>query len=125
MYGYGARFKRKTDGSGTKYHSKKTECDGITFDSKKEARRYQELKLLEKAGEITDLKLQPEFELIPSFRKNGKTFRKTAYRADFSYFDRSSGKTIVEDVKGFKTDVYKLKSKLFEYRYPELSLREI
>lgn len=108
-----------------KYHSKKTIVDNIKFDSKKEATRYQELKLLERAGKIKDLKLQQEYELIPKFKKNNKTYRKTIYKADFSYFDIEANKYIVEDVKGFKTDVYKLKKKLFEYRYKDLEILEV
>lgn len=108
-----------------KYNSIKTTVDGITFDSRAEAARYQELKLLERGKFILDLKLQPEFELIPSFRKNGKTYRKTVYRADFSYFDMDLGRTVVEDVKGVLTPVYKLKKKLFEYKYPEYEITEV
>lgn len=107
-----------------KYHSTKTVIDGIKFDSKSESRRYQELKLLESAGEIHHLTLQPEYVLIPSFKKNGRTFRKTVYRADFAYIT-NDGKRIVEDVKGFKTDVYKLKKKLFEFTYPDLTIKEV
>lgn len=108
-----------------KYRNTKTIVDGIKFDSKLEARRYTELKLLERAGEIKDLKLQPVYELIPSFKKNGKTYRKTTYKADFSYFDNKLDKLIVEDTKGFKTDVYMLKKKMFEYKYQELEIKEI
>lgn len=107
-----------------KYHSRKTTIDGITFDSKKEAQRYVELKTLETAGRISHLVLQPEFVLIPSFKKNGKTFRKTVYRADFSYLDKN-GNYIIEDTKGFKTDVYLLKKKLFEFTYPDLTIKEV
>lgn len=109
----------------SKYHSKKVILDGIEFDSKKEAKRYSELKLLERAGQIKDLELQKVFELQPSFKKNGKTYRKTTYKADFCYFDNEKGKYIVEDVKGFKTEVYKLKKKMFEYKYQDLELKEI
>lgn len=108
----------------TKYRAKKTVVDGIKFDSKKEADRYQQLKLLEKAGKIKDLVLQPEYELIPKFKKNGKTYRKTVYKADFSYFDTENNKVIVEDVKGFKTDVYALKKKMFEYKY-DYEIKEV
>lgn len=76
-----------------KYHANKVVIDGITFDSQLEANRYCELKLLFKAGEISQLRLQPEFELIPAFRKNGKAYRKTVYRADFMYFDKKQGST--------------------------------
>lgn len=109
----------------TKYHNSKVTVDGITFDSKKEAQRYTELKMLQKSGVISNLTLQPEFVLIPAFKKNGKAYRKTVYKADFSYFDHDIGKTVVEDVKGFKTDVYKLKKKLFEHIYKDLSLVEV
>lgn len=109
----------------TKYRNKKVTVDGIVFDSKLEAKRYQELKLLERSGEISDLTLQPEFELIPKFRKNGKTYRKTVYKADFSYFDKRYGKLIVEDTKGFITPVYALKKKLFEYRYKDIEITEV
>ena len=109
----------------TKYKNTKVTIDGFEFDSILEGRRYQELKLLEKTGEIKDLKLQPEYELIPSFKKNKKTYRKTIYRADFSYFDNRLGKTIVEDTKGFKTDLYMLKKKLFEYKYQDLEIKEV
>lgn len=108
-----------------KYKNRTVLYDGIKFDSVKEKNRYQELKLLERAGKIEDLVLQQEYELIPKFRKNNKTYRKTSYKADFSYFDIEGNKYIVEDVKGFKTDVYKLKKKLFEYRYKDLEIKEI
>ena len=60
--------------SKNKYHNTKTKVNDITFDSKLEAKRYTELKLLEKNGLIKDLKLQPVYELIPSFKKDNKTF---------------------------------------------------
>ena len=109
----------------SKYHSKKTTIDGITFDSKKEAQRYVELKMLEKAGAISQLVLQPRFELQESFKKNGKTYRKIEYVADFMYRDNEQNVTIVEDVKGVKTDVYKLKRKMFEKVYKTLNITEI
>lgn len=108
-----------------KYHNNKTEIDGIVFDSRLEANRYKELKLLERAGTIKDLELQPTFELIPAFKKDKRTFRKTTYKADFKYFDKEKNKTIVEDTKGFLTDIYKLKRKLFEYTYKDLQIIEI
>lgn len=95
----------------SKYHARKTEVDGIVFDSKREAARYQELRQMEQAGLIEDLQLQQRFELIPKHGKN----RAVYYVADFVYLQ--SGHRIVEDCKGFRTDVYKLKKKLFEYRY--------
>ena len=109
-----------------KYHNKKTVADGIKFDSKLEAERYAQLKILERAGVIRDLELQPSFELLPSFRKNGKTWRKTVYKADFRYILADGDRIIIEDVKGSTaviTDVFRLKQKLFEYKYPELSIK--
>jgi hypothetical protein len=109
----------------SKYQSKKTIVDGIAFDSKAEARRYCELKMLEKAGEIADLQLQFAFQLQPPFRKNGKTIRAINYIADFVYTDTRKCRIVVEDVKGFKTKEYQLKKKLFEYKYPDLTIVEI
>lgn len=106
-----------------KYKSHKTQIDMYVFDSAKEAKRYRELKLLERAREISNLELQPRFLLQESFRKNGKTYRKIEYVADFKYTE--NGKTIVEDVKGLQTDVFKIKHKLFEKKYQELELRII
>lgn len=111
-----------------KYHNTKTVADGIKFDSKLEAERYVQLKILERAGVIRDLELQPEYELIPSFRKNGKTWRKTVYKADFRYILADCDRIIIEDVKGSTaviTDVFRLKQKLFEYRYPKLTIKII
>lgn len=101
----------------SKYHAHKTTVDGINFDSKREAKRYQELKLLERAGAIRDLELQVRFELIPSFDVDGKHYRPTSYVADFVYVDAKTGAEIVEDVKGYRTPIYRLKAKLFAHRY--------
>lgn len=101
----------------SKYYSKKVVIDGIKFDSKKEGEYYQKLKILEKQGIIKDLELQKEYILQDKFKINGKTRRKITYRADFSYFSTEDNKLHVIDVKGFKTDLYKLKKKLFEYKY--------
>ena len=106
-----------------KYRNTKTIIDGIKFDSKKEANRYCELKLLEKAKEIEDLKLQPKFVLQEGFKKDGVTYRPITYIADFSYIYKS--RTIVEDVKGMETEVFKLKRKMFEYNYPYMKLELI
>ena len=109
-----------------KYQNKKTVADGIKFDSRLEAERYAQLKLMERAGVIRDLELQPEYELIPSFRKDGKTWRRTVYKADFRYILAEDDRIIIEDVKGSTaviTDVFRLKQKLFEYRYPELTIK--
>lgn len=108
----------------SKYFSKKVVIDGIKFDSKKEGQFYQKLKLLEKAGKIKDLELQKEYELQPSFKINNKTRRKATYRADFTYVTTEDNKIHVVDVKGFRTEVYRLKKKMFEYRYG-IELEEI
>lgn len=110
----------------SKYRAKKVEVDGIKFDSKREANRYCELKLLEKANEIRNLELQPRFLLQDKFvDKHGKTHRKIEYVADFLYINKDD-KAIVEDVKGVMTDVYKLKKKLFLKIYDEqYDFREI
>ena len=106
----------------SKYKNKKAVVDGIEFDSRKEANYYAELKLLQKVGEIEKIELQPEFELLPRFRKNGKTYRPIKYIADFkvTYTD---GRVEIVDVKGHKTEVFRLKEKLFEYQYSDLNLK--
>ena len=112
----------------SKYKNKKVKVNGKVFDSKKEAKRYQELKLLEKSGIIKDLELQKRFILLEGFKKNNKTYRPIYYYADFVYYLIYEKKTVVEDVKGckyFTTDVYKLKKKLFEYKYPDLTITEV
>ena len=108
-----------------KYRNKEISIAGQIFQSKLEAKRYKQLALLEKAGEIKDLKMQVKYELQEAFTKNGKTYRKIEYIADFVYYDNKLKKTIVEDTKGIKTDVFKIKQKMFEKKYPELELRII
>ena len=109
-----------------KYFNKKVIVDGIKFDSKKEPTRYEQLKILKRAGMIRDLELQPLFVLQEAYTNNkGEKVRAITYKADFIYFDKYLDRYIVEDVKGFKTDVYKLKKKLFEYQYPNLTIEEI
>lgn len=109
-----------------KFNAKKTELDGITFDSKAEAKRYSELKLLKRAGEIEALSLQPRFVLQEGYISGeGKRVRPITYIADFAYIDKKTGKTIVEDVKGMRTSVYKLKKKLFEKTHYPLTIKEI
>lgn len=120
--------------SRAKYGNRKAVIDGITFDSKKEAQRYTELKLLEKAGKITGLQLQREFELIPEQRektdqiytqgpnkgrfKPGKLLeRKCSYVADFVYWDLENNCMVVEDAKGMRTKEYIIKRKLMLHIY--------
>ena len=107
----------------SKYHNKKTVVNGITFDSKHEAERYIELQMLLKAGVISDLQLQVSYELMPTIKLNGETFRGIKYVADFVYKDKD-GKEIVEDAKGMKTDVYKIKKKLMAYIH-HISIYEV
>ena len=104
----------------SKYHNKKTIYDGIKFDSKKEGLEYLRLKTLEGLGVIKNLERQVEYELIPKFVLNGKSYRRTAYKADFRYITVEDDKIHVVDVKSLitaKNDVYKLKKKLMAYRY--------
>lgn len=108
-----------------KYGNQKSVVDGIKFDSQKEARYYQELKLLKRAGEIEDFELQPEFVLLPGFKTgDGAKIREIKYRADFKIIHKD-GTIEVVDVKGYKTEVYKLKKKLFLYRFPWVRFREV
>lgn len=107
--------------SKTKYGSKKTEIDGYTFDSQAEARYYEQLKWLLEHREIKSFRLQPRYTLLESFKKNGKTFRKTEYIADFE-ITHLDGSIEVVDVKGFETPVFALKRKLFEKLYPDHKL---
>lgn len=107
----------------SKYNNKKVQIDMYVFDSVLEAKRYKQLVLLQKANKISNLKLQPRFLLQESFKKNGKIYRKIEYIADFKY--EKNGQTIVEDVKGKQTETFKLKYKLFEHKYPNLSLKII
>ncbi len=96
----------------SKYGNRKTmTSDGIVHDSIKEAQRWSELLLMQRAGYIQDLRRQVKFELIP--KQDGE--RPCTYIADFVYKDTVLGETIVEDVKGAKTEVYKIKRKLMQY----------
>lgn len=108
----------------SKYHARKTAIDGITFDSKKEADYYCELKMLKLAGVVASFERQVAFELQPKYKKDGKTVRAIRYLADFvvTYDD---GHTEVVDVKGLRTDVYKLKRKILEYKYPDIRITEV
>lgn len=121
----------------SKYHNRKIIIDGIEFDSEKEGKRYNELKVLLKAGEISDLRLQVKYELIPAQYEMGTRIRgnhvstvercverAVNYVADFVYKDTMTEDTVVEDVKGMKTEVYKLKKKLMRWRYG-IKIREV
>lgn len=106
-----------------KYGNQPVIVDGIRFDSIREATRWQELKLLLRAGKIGDLKRQVPFELIPNHVENGKiTERRVVYIADFVY--NENGDLIVEDAKGKRTKEYIIKRKLMLWRY-EIKIREV
>lgn len=100
-----------------KYKNKKVVCDGIKFDSAKERNYYLKFKIMEEAGIIKDLELQKRFILQKGYTINGKKRREISYKADFCYVTTEDDKLHVVDIKGFKTDVYKLKKKLFELKY--------
>lgn len=122
-----------------KYGNTKITVDGIQFDSKREAARYRELKLLERAGVISFLQRQTKFQLIPDQhapsnaiytkgprkgqRKPGKLLEhECSYIADFCYI--RNGETVVEDAKGYRTEVYRIKKKLMLERYG-IQIREV
>ena len=108
----------------SKFNNQPVDFDGYHFDSGFEYDRYRELLLLRIAHDISDLKVHPRFELQPGFRKDGIYIRPIFYEADFQYQD-ADGAVIVEDVKGFETATWKLKEKMFWYRYPGTTLRVI
>lgn len=95
-----------------KYNNKKTVLDGITFDSKKEATRYAQLKILEVGKVITDLRLQVPFELIPAQKGGLRKELPMSYVADFVYTE--NGKKVIEDAKGVRTKDYVIKRKLMK-----------
>ena len=101
----------------SKYKNEPITIDGHTFPSRREANRYSQLSILQKAGIIRDLKLQVPFELQPSFKhpETGKTIRAIKYIADFTYYDEN-GIFHIEDTKGYHTKDYELKKKLMLYR---------
>lgn len=98
-----------------KYRALKTTVGSVTFDSGLEAKRYTQLKMLEKAGTIKNVQIQPKFRLMDSYKYDGKTIRAIDYIADFTY--KENDKVIVEDVKGIKTQAYAIKKKLFIRKY--------
>lgn len=107
----------------SKYGNKGTIVDGIKFSSQKEARRYMELKLLKQAGIVKGFEMQPRYLLQEAFRKNGKLIRAIYYVADFKVFWKD-GSVTIEDVKGaYMTEVFKIKRKLWDFKYPDLELK--
>ena len=113
-------YRRRKEVGMNKYGAKKITVDGITFDSKKEANRYCELRLLEKAGYIENLQRQVRYTLIP--KQEGE--RACEYVADFVYIE--NGKTVVEDVKSkaTRTDAYIIKRKLMKYNFG-ITIKEV
>lgn len=107
----------------TKYGSKKKTVSGIVFDSIAEAEFYKKLLLAKNQGAITKIELQPKYMLQEGFKKNGKTHKPIQYKADFLVTYKDGSEKII-DVKSFGTitEVFKIKQKLFEKRYPELHL---
>ena len=103
--------------NGHKFNAVKTTVDNITFASKAEAKRYGELKLLEKAGEIRYLRLQPKFPLVAVQEASGERTRVGTYIGDFAYCTPLSAAQVVEDVKGFKTALYKWKARHMKAQY--------
>lgn len=98
--------------------------DGIKFASTKEGNRYIVLKHLVKQNLIKDLVLQPRFIVCDPVEFEGIKYKAREYRADFKYYDKIMNKTIVEDVKGRRTDLYILKRNIFLLRYPQYTFKE-
>ena len=108
-----------------KYNAVKTQIDGIIFDSKKETEYYKNLLLLKQAGEVIDIKLQPEFELQEGYVKDGAKIRPIKYIADFLVVYKDRHIEII-DTKGYRKDkVYLLKKKLFHYKFKSLTIKEV
>ena len=108
----------------SKYNNKKTVIDDIVFDSRDESLYYQALKDLKLKGLIKDYELQPEFLLQESFEKDGKKYRAITYIADFKVINNNDSFYVV-DIKGMLTTEFKIKMKLFNYKYPDIELRLI
>ena len=109
--------------TGSKYHAQKTVVGDTTYDSKKEAKRAQELHYMERSGTIKDLQEQVRFILQEEYVNNeGKKVRPISYVADFVY--EQKGQKIVEDSKGFRTKEFVLKKKIFMYKFPEYKFIE-
>lgn len=120
------RAEKKAKGAGrNKYGAKKTTVDNIVFDSKAEAQRYIQLKAMEKAGQIVDLRIQVEYELLPAQVVDGSKIKPCFYRCDFEYLDKD-GTLVTEDVKSgpTKTAEYRVKAKMFAFRYGRV-IREV
>lgn len=119
---------KESKGKIVKYRNIRTEYNGVVFDSKKEMRRGVELVLMERAGVISGLERQKAFELQPGYVNNkGEKIRPITYIADFYYYDKGREKWVAEDVKSPATrqdKVYRIKKKMFEFRYLEIFFLE-
>ena len=107
-----------------KYNNKKVAIDGIVFDSRDESLYYQALKDMKEKGLIKDFELQPKFLLQEGFEKNEKKYRPISYIADFRVINNDNSSFVV-DIKGMLTTEFKIKLKLFNYKYPDIELRLI
>lgn len=111
----------------TKYHAQKTVIDGITFASRLEGERYQQLRLLEKAGDIGDLKLQPELQIMEGWidPETGEKHRSRFYVGDFKYLDIRNHCWVIEDTKGVETTEFRLKWEYVQSEYPQYVFRKV
>ena len=109
----------------SKYHARPCNIDGLRFASQLEARRYQQLKLMERAGEISELVTQPVFVLQEKTVDpvTGKTIPRQLYIGDFLYRETATGKIVCEDTKGVETQIFRLKINLVRPRYPDIEFR--
>ena len=107
----------------SKYGNRRFERDGYQWDSYAEYARFVDLRTLAEIGEIADLTIKPKYVLLKPFRRDGKHYRGITYIADFRYVE--NGKEIVEDVKGAKTAVYKMKKQLLLAQYPGINFIEV
>lgn len=105
----------------SKYGSKEITIDGIKFDSKDEGKYYEYLKKLKAQGKILNFELQPKYELQPSFKKYGKTYRAITYAPDFLIYHLDGTEELI-DVKGMSTQQGEMRRKMFDYKYPDLKL---
>ena len=111
----------------SKYGAKKTVVNGITFASRLEAERYQQLMLLEKAGEIEGLVLQPEFQILRGWihPETGEKIKSRFYVGDFQYLETGTQKLVVEDTKGMETAEFRLKWSMVRSMYPMYEFRKV
>jgi Protein of unknown function (DUF1064) len=108
-----------------KYGNRRTSADNVIFASVREAKAYENLKVLQQMGVIRDLKLQPRFELqAPMVTPWGRKLRRIEYVGDFSYVEGSTGISVVVDSKGFRPALYRVKAKIFQAKFPQYRFEE-